>query len=250
MIRDTNKSKEYFEELVDYSQESIKKRALKLSSQAELGVSTKLNLSFRLLTNHIVLMQERYSLGDDLSEFEYLLEMAIEYRRKQKQFADALPSNEQKDRIGWEEIREDYLADIFLKWLSFAYCLDMGQAYYQEVLDLIGNQGRDALFDNIAVRLGDTEREVAESVLFKRRFNKLFKVIEAEPAERPKLMLAYLDAWYKLEGSPDYHLMDGEAYDGYWCWEAALITKLYEIDDRLYIDHQYYPKDLVHWSEQ
>ncbi|WP_428680745.1 PoNe immunity protein domain-containing protein [Photobacterium sanguinicancri] len=33
-----------------------------------------------------------------------------------------------------------------------------------------------------------------------------------------------------------------------WCWESALIVKLYDIDDSSFIDNEYYPKDLVHWK--
>ncbi|WP_221075573.1 PoNe immunity protein domain-containing protein [Agarivorans aestuarii] len=249
MLRDTLKDKTYFDERIDFKINAIEKRKAKLLASPQVRAFVSLKVHFTMVDYSMSIMHLCYSRGDELNELKLHLENALEYRRKQKYFADALPPEEQKNRIDWEEL---HLSDLerTLKWFAFAYCLNMGQAYYQEVLDLIGNQGRDALFDQIAVKLGDTEREVAESVLFKRRFNKLYKVIEAEPAQRPQLMLAYLEAWYKLEGSPDYHLMDTDAYDGYWCWEAALFTKLYEIDDSLYIDHQYYPKDLVHWSEQ
>ena len=124
----------------------------------------------------------------------------------------------------------------------------MGKEYYLNMLSLIANQGIDSLFDSIAVEIGDVEREVSKKLLFKKRFSKLYKVIESEPEQRPTLVKAYLDAWYKLEGNPDYHLMDTDAYIGYWCWEAALVVKLYDIDDSSFIDHEYYPKDLVHWK--
>lgn len=249
MLRAPLKDKAYFDELANFTVEVINKRKARLLAGKKITDLISMKVYFSLVEEVLSILHLCYSRGDELRELKSHLETTLEYRRKQKSFADALPPEEQKKRIDWEEL---HLSDLerTLKWFAFAYCLNMGQAYYQEVLDLIGNQGRDALFDQIAVKLGDTEREVAESVLFKRRFNKLYKVIEAEPAQRPQLMLAYLEAWYKLEGSPDYHLMDTDAYDGYWCWEAALVTKLYEIDDSLYIDHQYYPKDLVHWSEQ
>ncbi|MCG9758955.1 DUF1911 domain-containing protein [Pseudoalteromonas sp. Isolate6] len=59
----------------------------------------------------------------------------------------------------------------------------------------------------------------------------------------------YLDAWYVLEGSPDYHLMATDAYIGYWCWEIALVVTVFNIDDSSFINHPYYPKDLVHWQD-
>ncbi|WP_415839162.1 PoNe immunity protein domain-containing protein, partial [Pseudoalteromonas maricaloris] len=79
--------------------------------------------------------------------------------------------------------------------------------------------------------------------------SKLYKVIEGSPEQRPSLANDYIESWYNLIGRPDYHLMDNDAYDGYWCWEIALVVKLFNIDDSSFIDHPYYPKDLVHWQD-
>ena len=249
MLRDDLKNKAYFDDQVNFWKKAIQKREQKLLHPEAFPSSVFMKTSFRLVEDTLTLMHQRYGRGDDLAELKAQLEAALHYRYQQKEFADALPPNEQKDRIGWEELHQSDLKRS-LAWFAFAYCLNMGQAYYQQVLDLIANQGRDALFDQIAVQLGDVDREVSDTLLFKRRFNRLYKVIQAAPHQRPKLMLAYLDAWYKLEGSPQLHLMDTNTYKGYWCWEAALVTKLYQIDDHLYQDHPYYPKDLVHWSER
>lgn len=248
MLRDKLKNKVYYDEQINFIDNAIKKRINKLKTVDKFTDEVKMKQSFRIVHYSIELLHQKYSRGDDLTEFKTHLEAALEYRQLQKHYADLLPPHEQKNRIGWEEIRNDYLED-FLKWLAFAYCLDMGQDYYQQVFELIGNQGIDALWDKIAVEMGDTGREVAESLSFKKRFGKLYKVIEGAPEQRPALVKAYLDAWYKLEGSPDYHLMDTDAYIGYWCWEAALVVKLYNIDDSSFIDHEYYPKDLVHWQD-
>ncbi|MDC5260008.1 DUF1911 domain-containing protein, partial [Acinetobacter baumannii] len=37
-------------------------------------------------------------------------------------------------------------------------------------------------------------------------------------------------------------------YFGYWSWEAAAVTWLLDIDDALYRDHEFYPKDLVDFA--
>lgn len=111
---------------------------------------------------------------------------------------------------------------------------------------MIGNQGQDALLDSIAVQLGDCERKIAPDILFNRRFGKLYEVIEGTPEQRPALAKAYLEAWYILEESLDIHLLSNDAYDGYWCWEIALLVKLFDIDDSTFINHPYYPRDLVH----
>ncbi|WP_281222020.1 PoNe immunity protein domain-containing protein [Photobacterium sanguinicancri] len=247
MLRDKLKDKAYYDDLINFRLRVIEKKIKKLESIGKFTDDVKMKNSFRIVSDITYLLHQKYSRGDDLAEFKAHLETALEYRGWQKNYADALPRKEQKDRIGWEEIREDYLEN-WLDWLSFAYCLEMGEEYYQQVFDLMANQGLDALFDKIVVKMGDSSREVSDTLLFKKRFKKLYAVIEAEPEQRPKLMLAYLNAWYKLIESADYHLMDTDAYIGYWCWESALIVKLYDIDDSSFIDHEYYPKDLVHWQ--
>ncbi|GAA0824384.1 hypothetical protein GCM10009111_35020 [Colwellia asteriadis] len=247
MLRDTLRNKEYFDENITFCEECLSEdiEEVKVGSFVD---KVKMKKSFRLVNDILNLAHQKYSRGDALAEFESYAFKVLEYRQWQKHYADALPENEQVARIGLEEIREDYLED-WLRWLAFAYCLGMGQDYYQQVLELIANQGQDGLLDNIAVAMGDKGRAVAKSALFKKRFGKLFKVIEAEPVYKSALVKVYLDAWYTLYGSLDTHLLDNDAYNGYWCWGAALVVKLYNIDDSSFIDHEYYPKDLVHWQD-
>ena len=248
MLRDTLKDKAYYDERIAFKKECIEEDVEEVKFDDTDSIEVKMKGAFRLVSDSMYLLHQKYSRGDELLSLKPDLLNTLEYRQWQKNYADALPDSEQAERVGWEEIREDYLED-FLKWLSFAYCLDMGKEYYLNMLALIANQGLDLLFDSIAVEMGDVERQVSKELLFKKRFSKLYKVIESEPEQRPILVKAYLDAWYKLEGSPDYHLMNTDAYIGYWCWEAALVVKLYHIDDSSFIDHEYYPKDLVHWQD-
>ncbi|WP_351011527.1 PoNe immunity protein domain-containing protein [Shewanella sp. S1-58-MNA-CIBAN-0166] len=247
MLRDSLKTVVYYNDRVEFRTKSISKKVRKIESFGTFTDDVKMKNAFRLVSDSMYLLHQKYSRGDELSSLKPDLLKALEYRQWQKNYADALPDNEQAERIGWEEIREDYLEE-FLKWLSFAYCLDMGKEYYLHMLALIANQGIDSLLDKIAVEMGDVERTISKELLFKKRFSKLYNVIESEPEQRPELLKDYLDVWYKLEGSPDYHLMSTDAYIGYWCWEAALVTKLYNIDDTIYLNHPYYPKDLVHWN--
>ncbi len=247
MLRDTLKDRDYYNDRVNFRVKVIDKRIKKIESTGKVTDEIKMKASFRVVDYAVTLMHQKYSRGDDLADFKPVLAFTLEYRQWQKHYANVLPAKEQKARIQWEELHEDDLRRTII-WLTFAYCLDMGPDYYQQMFVLIANQGQDGILDSIAVKMGDTAREVAQSTLFKKRFGKLYKVIEGTPEQRPTLVKAYLDAWYKAEGNPDYHLMDTDAYIGYWCWGAALIVKLYDIDDNSFIDHEYYPKDLVHWQ--
>ncbi len=86
-------------------------------------------------------------------------------------------------------------------------------------------------------------------------YRKLFKVFSADPEQRPALMLQYLDDWYEASRREPYHdqhpqadIRSGISYYGYWSWEAAAVTWLLDIDDGLYREHQFYPKDLVDFA--
>ncbi|WP_304414180.1 PoNe immunity protein domain-containing protein [Photobacterium atrarenae] len=242
------KTKEYFDEIFEFTMECVEEDIATLQSNTKLKPYNRLAVAFRMVTYLLDMMHIRYSRGDAIQTLEQHLPRALEYREWQKNYADTLPESEQSDRVGWEELRQDYMGRFF-KWFAFAYCVGMGDTYYRKMLDLTGNKGLDILFDSIAVKLGDTERPIGSKLLYPKRFKPLYQVIDAEPAQRPELMKAYLDAWYDLIGRPDYHLMDTDAYDGYWCWEAALVVKLYDIDDSSFSDHPYYPVDLVHYKE-
>jgi len=248
VLRDNLRDKKYFDEYIEFNIETIEEYIDDLNHDQSLSIESKMKFSFGIVDYLLSLIHQRYSRGDNLTELKAHLEAALKYRIQQNSYANNLPANEQMNRIGSEELREDYL-EKWLCWFAFSYNLDMGQAYHKQVLDLINNHGQDILFDKIAVQLGDRSREVGDSLLYKKRFEKLYKVIESTAENRARLVLNYLNSWYKLIGSPDYHLMDTDAYDGYWCWEAALVVKLYDIDDSSFIDHEYYPKDLVHWQD-
>jgi hypothetical protein len=46
------------------------------------------------------------------------------------------------------------------------------------------------------------------------------------------------------------HTGNGFGYFGYWCFEAALVTVLWDIDDSSYRHNLVYPKDLVDFARQ
>ncbi|EKK07439.1 PF08929 domain protein [Acinetobacter baumannii Naval-72] len=86
-------------------------------------------------------------------------------------------------------------------------------------------------------------------------YRKLIKVFNAAPEQRPALILQYLESWYEASRREPYYnqhpradIDEGFTYYGYWSWEAAAVTWLLEIDDALYRDHEFYPKDLVDFA--
>ena len=86
-------------------------------------------------------------------------------------------------------------------------------------------------------------------------YRKLIKVFNTAPEQRSALILQYLESWYEASRREPYHdqhpqtdLRSGVSYYGYWSWEAAAVTWLLGMDDALYRDHEFYPKDLVDFA--
>jgi hypothetical protein len=117
------------------------------------------------------------------------------------------------------------------------------------------NRGRDTLFEQVVGKLTGSMDDPGRYVLHPVPYRPLGRAILAEkPEDRPSLIKEFLDGWYK--GSKDCYWhgthLDGEAsrYFGYWSFEAALVTYLWNSDDTMYRDHEFYPKDLVDYARR
>ena len=193
----------------------------------------------------------RYSRGDALSDVREDVNNLLSMHEQLKRYCDALPNDEQKKRIIYERLSYDNYND-FVSWQSLAACFEMGETHIKRVLELIGNAGKDALLDRLAVKLGDHDRSVAQALIFPKQYASLLQVMNATTDEQPVLMGNFLDGWYKSNKSVaawyDNHKGEDTGYVGYWCFEAALVVKLFNIDDSSFRSHVYYPADLVHVS--
>ncbi|MDR3162230.1 MAG: DUF1911 domain-containing protein, partial [Helicobacteraceae bacterium] len=81
----------------------------------------------------------------------------------------------------------------------------------------------------------------------------LLEAIQSAPENRPKLMKEFLKKWYaSMRGCAWYglHTKRPDRFRGYWCFEAGLVTYLWQIDDSSYRNLPFYPKDLVDWARR
>ncbi|WP_179397133.1 PoNe immunity protein domain-containing protein [Marinobacter sp. ANT_B65] len=248
MVRDPIKSKEYFNDNIAFRLECLSEDKADLANPEILKPTVRVNISVGVIGDTLILLELRYSRGDAIADMKEDVQQLLTYRRLQAAHADALPEEDQSDRIMWERLTQDRY-ELFLQWLAFAVGVGMDAAYIKETIGFMDNQGLDALFDRICIQLGDTNRPVADKLLYKKHYAPLLKVLDAEPSDRPALMKNFLDGWYKnRKDRPGYdaHTRDNDGYYGYWCYEAALVTRLFDIDDSCYRDHRYYPAALVH----
>ncbi|NHQ86763.1 DUF1911 domain-containing protein [Iodobacter sp. HSC-16F04] len=115
------------------------------------------------------------------------------------------------------------------------------------------NRHRDGLFEYIVQKLTPETGPIERTLLHADVYRPLAKVIVSPAEERPAFVKAFLDGWYKkMKDCYWYGSHTDEvghsSYFGYWAFEAALVTFLWDVDDSSYRDHLYYPKDLIDFA--
>ena len=95
----------------------------------------------------------------------------------------------------------------------------------------------------------DSELDFPES------FIDLWHAISYPRDEQAGALKRYIENWYednlkiRGEGAPGIGSHEKMIrYQGYWCWEAAAVAIMMDIDDTTFRDHEHYPKDLVAWA--
>ncbi|WP_447748035.1 PoNe immunity protein domain-containing protein [Variovorax boronicumulans] len=113
------------------------------------------------------------------------------------------------------------------------------------------NRGKDALYEALLGKLGLPTVPAKGMLRFLKAHPLLLKAIEAEPRKRPLFVAELLKKWYPaMKGTAWHGLHDKipQSFDGYWAFEAGLVTYLWDIDDSSYRDLPFYPKDLVDYA--
>ena len=146
----------------------------------------------------------------------------------------------------FDEDRAEYVMP--LQVLAIGRLTDRPDDTIHELVELNDNLGVDGIYDFL---VRGSNSDIIDSVLYPKPYQQLLSVITATPDERPSLMAGFLKVWYNQSRGQNWwgrhkRIGDGSyVYDGYWCFEAAAVTKLLDIDDSSYRDNEYYPRDLV-----
>lgn len=220
-MRDTIKSKEYFENV---------RRNQKIWRGYCCWKILKWQDAFckRLhFTKKIGIIIAKYSKGDSIEEIKKEFESSLDL------FGEA-----------WDD--SVYESNIIFASLAYLLNLDDGK------LNIIKNKLRksetyDSLLDFILI--GNKSEFDTSKISFPRPYKKLVKSINDEDRDA---FLKYLRGWYK--GSVDsawygtHELVNKYQYYGYWCFEAGAIAKRLQLDDNDLQNEQYYPYDMVHFN--
>ncbi len=223
-MRDTRKSREYFDEFIKDAQEALAEfeQDIKDGSIAPDRIA---DIQDYILIEKIDLLIARYSRGDDIA----LLRGEIEL------MAD--------DLCKWWDT-DAYTDNI--RFASMAYLFGADEKILGKIRESLyaKNDGRtfDRLIDFIL-----TGNKGSGQLAWEKSYHLLAEAIALKDAQPLK---TYLGRWYSSNrGSEwyDTHKEDDEEllYCGYWCFEAAAVAKRAGIDDALIRDNKYYPSDLT-----
>ena len=146
--------------------------------------------------------------------------------------------------------------------LSLTKLLGLSDTQVERVANIYAadetNDGADELFETLLAKLGRKSFE-AEGLIHEDPYQLLLDCIKAEPDDRPALMTKFLKRWFKGQKECDWwgsHIprkgttVLDTGFFGYWAFEAALVTYLWDIDDSTYRDLPHYPKDLIDHARQ
>lgn len=225
-MRDSIRTKAYFDEFIAQEKERICKFQDKLNSGSidDERVPLINNKIIYLKTDLII---AKYSRGDSINdiknEFEELIDMVCEK--------------------GDVSIYEDNLC-----LASLAYLLGVNSDKMMRLRSkLMESETYDYLID--FVFLGSESDIDINKISFQREYKKLTKYIDDRTKET---FLKYLRGWYRshLHSSwYDSHKNEKfKLYFGYWCFEAGAIAKSLQLDDNDLQNEQYYPYDMVHFN--
>lgn len=183
-----------------------------------------------------------YSAGNPLDELRALYPLILHYWGEFAKHDDPSPRDSYLDIYDYEYEEANHLIclALLLGWAEF-------MPKIAAILDR-ENKTHDILLETY-LRFFLPDRPKGAEYTRGMPYCRLHKVFSAIPDERPVLMAEYLDGWYQASCREIYYDSHKEgAFHGYWAWEAAAITWLYEIDDTVYRNKPFYPADIVDYA--
>jgi len=207
--------------------------------------------AWKVASESLELLVLRYTAGSPIENLSRELPSVIEAFDRYIPFNNPPPSEARTLTITQIE------AYVYVIWL-LALCKLLGHAeLVPKVLSWLDiarefSRGRDGLFESVVERLGQPREATERVLLHPVPYKPLAKATVAALEDRPALVKEFLDGWYKGMKECYWHgtHTDQIGYFGYWAFEAALVTVLWDIDDSSYRDHLVYPKDLADWARE
>ncbi len=137
--------------------------------------------------------------------------------------------------------------------IVYGECLCFSKAELVKMASCIP-EGIDQLVDML-LSFYQPDREISDVLKDVKKYKQLVEILNSDdPAFKIKKMKNYLNQWPKKLGirAPDgiRPLHETPTYDGYWCYEAAAVVIMADIDDESFKDPEFYPSELMSWRKE
>ncbi|AXV83763.1 PoNe immunity protein domain-containing protein [Ralstonia solanacearum] len=237
----------------DWNSESILRSREKLET-AELTPRAKSSYRWAIASEGLELLILHYTAGRPIDELQAELPGIIEdfdvYIANERSPRLQDPPRAVADTLEITQLE----AYVYVFWLLALCKLLRHETLIPKVMGWVDktyefNRGRDILFENVVQALTGKHVETEKVLLHPLPYRPLGRATVYAPEERSALVKEFVETWYKHMKPCYWHgtHTEGSSYFGYWAFEAALVTVLWDIDDSSYRDHLVYPKDLVDW---
>jgi hypothetical protein len=131
-------------------------------------------------------------------------------------------------------------------FLAIMIGVGCSQEHVRSLLKVTGDAGQDRFFDRVAAHF-DPGRTIGKEIKISQHYRLLVSAMDAQAVDQAKLVSEFLEGWfskvYLKNGGFETH--NGDAYTGYWSYEAAAVVMICGIDDSSFRDHKHYPDQLL-----
>jgi hypothetical protein len=237
MIRDSRKNKEYFDKWIDYDLERLASMRKAIDAFPQELNSRHLTYLHNFTNKHLQILVYRFSRGDGLQDFERDIDAAL---NAFSMFSSA--------RNATEEVKDAYPMDIDRSqqalWLAYfaIVAYERGSKLKSSIQQLLLTP--DMLLNEVSEYvLG--QKVLAESACVLQKLHEpLLNFCKLREIDGNK-MIRFLATWYeKCDSSYWHETHDGEdrGYFGYWCFEAALVSRALGYAEDSFCSSIYYPR--------
>jgi hypothetical protein len=205
------------------------------------------------------LIISRYSKGDAISELGEDFYGILDGWELSNRWVDDLRENE------GVIARRDWIFDLAnlnhynkcFWFVGLALILNVPEEQWCRLVALVSGDGQDALLDRV-IATRQPGRSIGKALLHPKPYARLLKAIDAPKSDQAELLHEFVSNWYLelarkgaeepwwyIYGDPVKHPLNMGSYFGRWCIEAAVVAKVFGIDDSLCVGIENYPGDFL-----
>lgn len=239
MLRDKTKNIDYFDRFIqlkkqEYSEYSRKNKQVSEYSKASILSDTCYEL-----------FSASYSRGDQLSKVKKWFISYVKYEVEMHR------CTLETDVKPWQTYSKNFLERATDLGLCILIDLpDELEARFVKQIDAL--EGDDPIWNKMVEYIGYAPAAEAEELVLQNLYVDLWACFTEDTDKRAENLESFVKKWYRQCARHQdartglHNIKEADYYHGYWCFEAAAVAKMLDIDDSALKDHPHYPYDMRH----